>query len=220
MRGSGIRWTWANQVQVATVRVESPMDFLSDFERQFCKAYVVNGVGVRAYLAVRPNTKNATARNYASTLLAKRHIKAEVKRLQDEQFIASLLGMEERRQFLADLTRAEPQTVLASKPHLAQAVDIVRRTKPNGDVEEVIRVKLGDKLRAIELDARLSGELREREGEEEDRTGLRDALDVLMGLRDPDDLPKGITERQNGNREPLAMVGALMGLEDEAEDLL
>jgi hypothetical protein len=168
----------ANQVQVATAGVESLMDFLSDFERQFCKAYVVNGVGVRAYLAVRPNTKNATARNYASTLLAKRHIKAEVKRLQDEQFIASTLGMEERRQFLADLTRADPQTVLASKPHLAQAVDIVRRIKPNGDVEEVIRVKLGDKLRAIELDARLSGELREREGEEKEliqlaRTGTR-----------------------------------------------
>jgi len=196
------------------------MDVLSDFERQFCKAYVVNGVGVRAYLAVRPNTKNATARNYASTLLAKRHIKAEVKRLQDEHFIASLLTMEERRQFLADLVRADPQTVLASKPHLAQAVDIVRRIKPNGDVEELTRVKLGDKLRAIELDARLSGELREREEEQEDFTGLLDAMEVLMGLRAPDKLPRSVKGHQNCKREPLAMMGALMGLEDEAEDLL
>jgi hypothetical protein len=192
------------------------MDFLNDFERQFCKAYVVNGVGVRAYLAVRPNTKNATTRNYASTLLAKHHIKAEVKRLQDEQFVASLLGMEERPQFLADLTRADPQTVLASKPHLAQAVDIVRRTKPNGDVEEVIRVKLGDQLQTSELDARLSGELRERAEEQRDLRGC--VMHWMCSWVFV--LPTAARGHQNGKQQPLAMVGALMGLKDEVEDLL
>ena len=194
---------------------------LTSFEQHFCAAYLAKGgVGVRAYQAVKPNTKIATTRNYASTLLTKSHIKAEVNRLQYENFIASLLTIEERRQFLAELVRADPQTVLASKPHLAQAVDIARRTKPNGNVEEVIRVKLGDKLRAIELDARLSGELRQREEEQEDFRGLLDAMEVLMGLRGPDELQRSVKGHQNCKREPLAMMEALMGLEDEAEDML
>lgn len=192
------------------------MDCLSDFERQFCKAYLVNGVGVRAYLAVRPNTKNATARNYASTLLAKAHIKKEVKRLRDEQFIASILSMEEKRQFLADLTRADPRTVLESKPHLAQAVTITRRTRGNGDVEEVIRVKLGDKLRAIELDARLAGELEGRgEGGVGELGWLEDGMKALMGLA-----ASKKPERVDGPDESMLTLMGLSEAELEASDSL
>jgi len=101
--------------------------------------------------------------------------------------VSSFLTNEERRQFLADTVRANPQTVMGDKPHLAQSVTVTRRITESGEVEEKVQVKLPDKLKALQLDAAMAGELAPAQ------TGaaspIASALDALMGLDAPAPAP-------------------------------
>lgn len=101
--------------------------------------------------------------------------------------VSSFLTMEERRQFLADTVRANPRTVMEDKPHLAQAVTVTRRILDSGEVEEKVQVKLPDKLKALALDAQMTGEMVPVQGGT--ASPIASALDALMGLAGPSPAP-------------------------------
>jgi hypothetical protein len=110
---------------------------------------------------------------------------AEVERLRANAVQSRFLSSDERRQFLADLTRANPQTVMGDKPHLAQSVTVTRRITESGEVEEKVQVKLPDKLKAIQLDAQMAGELAPATQDAGELAPVASALESLMGLAGP-----------------------------------
>jgi hypothetical protein len=100
--------------------------------------------------------------------------------------------MEERRQFLADLVRVNPRDAMDLQPHLVQQVTVTRRTLEDGSTEEKVAVKLGDKLKAIQLDAVLAGEYKETKVVEVGQIAdLDNALERLLGLTDGSDADDG-----------------------------
>jgi len=132
---------------------------------------------------------------------------AEVERLRANAVQSRFLSHDERRQFLADLTRANPQTVMADKPHLAQSVTVTRRITDSGEVEEKVQVKLPDKLKAIQLDAMMAGELAPATSDTGELAPVANALEALMGLALP-------------TSAPLTLPAPPPPVEDDGEDLL
>ena len=112
-------------------------------------------------------------------------IMGEVSKLRVAGITSKFLSADERRQFLADLTRANPQTVMGDKPHLAQSVTVTRRITESGEVEEKVQVKLPDKLKAIQLDAQMAGELAPATQDAGELAPVASALESLMGLAGP-----------------------------------
>lgn len=160
------------------------MEHLNYWEKRFCEEYAANGgKGPQAYQAARPEAAMSTCKTESCRTLQKPHIQARIKELRRKLVVSSFLTMEERRQFLADTVRANPRTVMEDKPHLAQAVTVTRRILDTGEVEEKVQIKLADKLKAIALDAQMSGELAPAQAG--NASPIASALDALMGLGGP-----------------------------------
>ncbi len=161
---------------------------LKDWEKVWAMEYVSNGGNAtKAYQVARPNSSHGTCQTEGSRCCRSPHIMAEVDRLRANAVQSKFLSSEERRQFLADTVRANPQTVMGDKPHLAQSVTVTRRITDSGEVEEKVQVKLADKLKAIALDAAMAGELAPAQAGT--ASPIASALDVLMGLATPTPAP-------------------------------
>lgn len=161
---------------------------LKNWERVWALEYVRNGGNAtKAYQVARPESSLGTCQTEGSRCHRTPHIMAEVERLRAEMVQSKFLSSDERRQFLADTVRANPQTVMSEKPHLAQAVTVTRRILDTGEVEEKVQIKLADKLKALALDAQMSGELAPVQGG--NASPIASALDALMGLAGPSPAP-------------------------------
>lgn len=125
---------------------------------KFSVEYAVSGNAAGAYRRVygkRTSTENSV-RACASRLLTFSNIKARVKALRREyqarQVDKGLLTIEERRRFLANVVRTPIGEVDEDSP----LCHSFKKT------EATTEYKMGDKLKAIELDAKLAGELTEQ----------------------------------------------------------
>lgn len=150
----------------------------------FAAEYLSNGGnGARAVLKVWPETSYTVAKDKAANLLASSEVKELLARKCEVASLAATLSLAEKREFLADLVRADPRKVLASKPHLAQEVKVSRRILESGEVEETVVIKLPSKIQALTLDSKLAGELVDKM-ELGPLTPIDSGLDRLMGLAD------------------------------------
>ena len=107
---------------------------LTHKQREFCRLVVSGSTLADAYRGISPGIKDTSARTAGAKLHQKPEIKDELKRLHAEITSRTVVSMLERRYALADIIRGK-----------------------NGFSE----IKVADLIRAIELDAKLSGDLKE-----------------------------------------------------------
>tara|TARA_Y100000766_G_C18745836_1_gene525956 strand:- start:47 stop:631 length:585 start_codon:yes stop_codon:yes gene_type:complete len=86
------------------------------------------------------------------------NIRDELTRLKDAAEREALIGIDEKRAMLAEIILT-PAWNLDPESSLAQYTKTRRRTLSDGTIEEDITVRMPCKLRAMELDTKLSGEL-------------------------------------------------------------
>jgi len=159
---------------------------LTFWEKRFCEEYASNGgKAAQAYQAARPDAAVSTCQTESYRVLRKKEIQDYLTDIRKKVVASNFLSSAERRQFLADLTRANPQTVMGDKPHLAQSVTVTRRITESGEVEEKVQVKLPDKLKALQLDAQMAGELAPATADTGELAPVASALESLMGLAGP-----------------------------------
>jgi phage terminase small subunit len=159
---------------------------LTFWEKRFCETYASNGGrAAQAYQAARPDAAISTCNTEGYRTLRKPEIQAYLMEVKKGMVVSNFLSAGERRQFLADTVRANPQNVMSEKPHLAQAVTVTRRILESGEVEEKVQVKLPDKLKALALDATMAGELAPVSNDHGELAPVSNALDSLMGLAGP-----------------------------------
>ena len=89
------------------------------------------------------------------------HVQAYMETLRQSAWVNSVMSFEEKRQLLAQIARAKPKDVDETKPFVSLSVDGEGRRTLQGP-------KVTDKLKAIELDMRASGEL----GDDKDQTNI------------------------------------------------
>ena len=94
-------------------------------------------------------------------IAARPHVKAYMETLRKSAWENSVMTFEEKRQLLAQIARAKPKDVDETKPFVSLSVDGEGRRTLQGP-------KVTDKLKAIELDMRASGEL----GDDKDQTNI------------------------------------------------
>jgi phage terminase small subunit len=163
---------------------------LTFWEKRFCEEYASNGgKAAQAYQAARPDAAFSTCNTESYRVLRRQDIQDYLTDIRKKVVASNFLSSAERRQFLADLTRANPQTVMSTQPHLAQGVTVTRRITESGEVEEKISVKLPDKLKALQLDAQMAGELVPVNQGAGELAPVASALETLMGLAAPAPLP-------------------------------
>lgn len=112
----------------------------------------------KAYLAAYPDTEYEAAMVSACRLIRKTNVSDRIHQLRSESRLPSFLSLSEKREFLASAVRTpvgeiDEQSVLAQK--------ITRRKINSGDGPEIIeeKIEMVSKLAALELDAKLAGEL-------------------------------------------------------------
>jgi len=105
------------------------------------------------------NCKKESASSAASRLLKKPNIKNELSRLKKAAEKNTVMGIQHKRALLTEMILSPAVGIDPNSP-LVQNVKIKRRTLPDGAIEEDITVTLPDKLKAIELDAKLSGQFK------------------------------------------------------------
>lgn len=156
-------------------------------DRRFIKAYLDNGGNaLAAYKVAFPDRQGSDENLGASAVRVrdKPWVQAEIKRALGSESVPVFLTLADKRQFMRDLVTQDVRTALAQKPHLVQRLKVRERVMEDGTVERTTEITLPDKLRAVELDAKLAGELRERV--ELGPIGPMDAaLDSLLGLASP-----------------------------------
>ena len=115
----------------------SKTDELSEKHEQFCREYLVDLNGTRAYLRVYPKSSESAARSSAADLLAKPSVKRRIEELTGERA--------KRTQITADLVLAEILKIATAD--LGQAYDEQGNLKPIHDIPiEVRRAMAGVKV--------------------------------------------------------------------------
>ena len=125
-------------------------------QQEFVNKVASGDSATTAYVNVY-NCKKDSASSAASRLLKKPSIKGELSRLKKEAEKNTLMDIQHKRALLTEMIMS-PAVGIDPKSPLVQNVKIKRRTLPDGTIEEDITVTLPDKLKAIELDAKLSGQ--------------------------------------------------------------
>ena len=157
---------------------EQAKDNLPDAQLIFCHEYIKDWNGSRAYKIAYPKCKSdGAARANASRLLTKDNVKAYIKAIQldlaKEANISVLLVILELKKIIfsnisdifkddysiKDLTDLN-EAALAS----LDGVTLIKRKDKAGNDFVIVRTKRADKLKAIELLAKLMGWLKEKEG--------------------------------------------------------
>lgn len=101
-----------------------------------------------------PTTTPAAASTAANSILREPKVKAYMQHLREASFLANVLTLAEKRSFLADVVRT-PVGSIGKDDKLAQ---VLRFHKG-----EMTEIRMPDKLKAVELDAKLAGELAENQ---------------------------------------------------------
>ena len=134
-------------------------------QKKFVNSMASGDSATTAYIDVY-DCKRESAASGASRLMSMPNIRDELTRLKDAAEKDTLMKIDQKRAMLAEIVLT-PAWNLDPKSPLAQSVKIKRRTLPDGTVEEDITVRMPCKLRAMELDTKLSGDLN-RSGQRND----------------------------------------------------
>ena len=126
-------------------------------QQKFVNSVASGDSATTAYIDVY-DCKRESAASGASRLMSRPNIRDELTRLKDAAEKDTLMKIDQKRAMLAEIVLT-PAWNLDPKSPLAQSVKIKRRTLPDGTVEEDITVRMPCKLRAMELDTKLSGDL-------------------------------------------------------------
>jgi hypothetical protein len=126
---------------------------LTPKEREFCR-FLVSGVPV--YRAFFQAGYKATTNKYASmkgsAISARPNCAKYIAELKESQWLSSVMSIAEKRALMAEIARSKPQDITEESSIASISID--------GDGKRSIQgPKVSDKLKAIELDARISGEL-------------------------------------------------------------
>lgn len=128
---------------------------LSGPQRKFCEGIVRGLNQTEAYRAAYPNCSAKAAESKASRMVREGKVKAEIERLRekaDDKAGSAVLTLAEKRSFLARVVRMEGAILDEDKDG-----DLINGLKFDKFGNRVL--DLPDKLRAVELDAKLAGEL-------------------------------------------------------------
>src|SRR4029077_16515078 len=98
------------------------------------------------------NTPTITCTHNATSILKNPRVAKYMAELQESAFLANVLSLAEKRSFLADVVRTSVGE-LTLQDKLAQRVRYHKG--------EMVELAMPDKIKAVELDARLAGELKE-----------------------------------------------------------
>jgi phage terminase small subunit len=130
---------------------------LNTRQKKFVDNYVTKGLSIAesvrraGYSTVSGKIEDLSS--YGCKLLRQDRVKAYVQRLKEKSFKQDVLSFSEKRAYLARAVRASVDQVGASSD-LAQ--EVVEEVSPEGSVKR--KVKVVDKLRALELDNKMSGD--------------------------------------------------------------
>ena len=118
---------------------------------RFAQLVAAGASGASAYRDAGYSAKGA--RQGAVNLMSKANIKERIREILAKVEKKTLLTIEERRQFLADVVRAEVSKIPLNS-HLIQSI----KTGKDGT-----EIRLPDKVKSLELDAKMAGELVEKQ---------------------------------------------------------
>jgi hypothetical protein len=120
--------------------------------------------------------KAVAAEAAGSRLLRNVKVSARVAEIQGKAADETVLSLIERRRFLADVVRTPIEKIDESSP-LAQSYEFT--TIPGDEARTLHKIKVPDKLKAIELDSRLAGDFKEKV--EVTADGLLTLLEMVRG---------------------------------------
>jgi len=123
---------------------------LNSRHERFAQMIALGRMARNAYMEVYDSTPRS-AEASSSRLLSNAALRSRVAYLQAEAAKATVLTLAEKRKFLRDVVTTPIYVVDETNP-LCQSAE---RTKDGS-----VRIKMPDKLRALELDAKLAGELK------------------------------------------------------------
>ena len=126
-------------------------------QKKFVNSVASGDFATNAYIEVYGCQKGSAA-SAASRLMSQPNIREELDRLKVAAEKETFMDIDQKRVMLAEIIMTPPWNLDPKSP-LAQSVKIKRKTLPDGTVEEDITVRMPCKLRAMELDTKLSGEL-------------------------------------------------------------
>ena len=139
---------------------------------RFCELVVSGENQTDAWINAGHKVSRAAARAAASRALTRGNVKTRIAELRAPQTAAALLTKDEKRRYLAELLRTPigqitPDSVLCTEFVTIQVAGgnrgkLRRGNASSGNETEGVpviqtRVKMADKLRAIELDSKLAG---------------------------------------------------------------
>ena len=130
------------------------MKHLSGPQRKFCEGIVKGLNQTEAYRAAYPKSSDESARRAASLLMTNIDVTAEIAALRakgDEKAGSAVLTHAEKREYIARLLR----TPIGDIDHTSDLCQ--ERTYTVGKDEDSVKVKMPDKLRAIEIDNKMTG---------------------------------------------------------------
>ena len=140
----------SHDVSVAKNQIERAV---SAKEAQFCRFVAAGDKQSTAYMKAGYNAATMnSAYVCASQLMRRPRIAAYLRSLRESTWVANVLSLAEKRAYLADVVRT-PVGEVDEKSPLCQSFKV--------DGEGKIEYKTPDKLKALELDAKLAGELKE-----------------------------------------------------------
>ena len=139
-------------------------------QKKFVNSVASGDFATDAYIEVYGCQKGSAA-SAASRLMGQPNIIEELERLKVAAEKETFMDIDQKRAMLAEIIMTPPWNLDPKSP-LAQSVKIKRKTLPDGTVEEDITVRMPCKLRAMEMDTKLSGDL--------SRSGQRNDGDTLQ----------------------------------------
>ena len=146
-------------------------------QKKFVNSVASGDFATDAYIEVYGCQKGSAA-SAASRLMGQPNIIEELERLKVAAEKETFMDIDQKRAMLAEIIMTPPWNLDPKSP-LAQSVKIKRKTLPDGTVEEDITVRMPCKLRAMELDIKLSGDLN-RSGQRNDG----DTWQIIKGRLD------------------------------------
>ena len=126
-------------------------------QKKFVNSVASGDFATDAYIEVYGCQKGSAA-SAASRLMGQPNIIEELERLKVAAEKETFMDIDQKRAMLAEIIMTPPWNLDPKSP-LAQSVKIKRKTLPDGTVEEDITVRMPCKLRAMEMDTKLSGDL-------------------------------------------------------------
>lgn len=128
-------------------------------QRKFCEGIVAGKNGTEAYCGAYPESSVEAGRKNAPRLMSNDGIKAEIQRMRDKADTkagSSVLTLMEKRQWIARLLRADLSENVDGD--LWAGVDREQKRGEGNEDVEIVKIRLPDKIRAMELDNDLAGE--------------------------------------------------------------